>query len=268
MSDFSAGVRVAAWQCLAAWHGGRTQVEVSANTTQVDKSSSPTQVGVSSSPTQVGVSSSPTQVGVSSSPTQVGMSSITTTSSMANTTPNVTTFIVFSAFSEQQNALNTSKALMFSVSDEDHEVQTCAVQAAEQVLTAALGAMCSGPSSDERGGATKEVVERAGSIDFDTFFTRNWEEVHVSVVEQIRCSSERLLQLLHTGSEVAHRQPTEEVKVFCASLRQALASTLEAVNSSASVREESTVNALISTLKEIVSATEAEDSKFAEADCY
>lgn len=250
MSDFSASVRVAAWQCLAAWHGGCTQVEVSANTTQVDKSFNPSQVGVSSIPTQVGVSS------------------ITTTSSMTNATPNETISVVFSAFSEQQNALNTSKALMFSVSDEDHEVQTCAVQTAERVLTAALGAMCSGPSCDEHGGAIEEVIERVGSIDFDTFFTRNWEEVHVSVAEQIRCSSERLLRLLHTGSEVTLRRPTEEVKVFCASLRQALASTLEAVNSSAAMREESSVNVLISTLKEIVSATEAEDSKFAEADCY
>ena len=224
-------------------------MEVSANTTQVDKSFNPSQVGVSSIPIQV------------------GMSSITTTSSMTNATPSETISVVFSAFSEQQNALNTSKALMFSVSDEDHEVQTCAVQAAEQVLTAALGAMCSGPC-DEHGGAIEEVIERMGSIDFDTFFTRNWEEVHVSVVEQIRCSSERLLRLLHTGSEVPLRRPTEEVKVFCASLRQALVSTLEAVNSSAAMREESSVNALISTLKEIVSATEAEDSKFAEADCY
>lgn len=240
MSDFSASVRVAAWQCLVAWHRERTQVEVSANTTQVDMSFNPSQVDVSS---------------------------ITTTSSMTNTTPNKTTFVVLSAFSEQQNALNTSKALMVSVSDEDHEVQTCAVQAAEQVLTSALRVMCSGPSCDEHGGAI-EVIERVGSIDFDTFFTRNWEEMHVSVVEQIRCSSERLLRLLHTGSEVALGQPTEEVKVFCASVRQAIANTLEAVNSCAAMREESSVNALISTLKEIVSATEAEDSKFAEADCY
>lgn len=259
MSDFSAGVRVAAWQCLATWHGGHTQVNMPANTAQVDKPTNGSQVGVSYNTSQVGVSPSAAQVGVSS---------ITTISSIPNTPPSEDTPLVFSAFSEQQNALNMSKALMVSISDEDHEVQTHAVRAAEQVLSAALGTLCSASPCDHGEGGERDVIERVGSINFETFFTRNWEEVHLSIAEQIHCSSVKLLQLMSTCSTVALRLPTEEVQVFCTSLKQALESTLEAVKSSAALHEESPVDVLVSTLKEIVSAAEAEDSKFAEADCY
>lgn len=258
VSDFSASVRVAAWQCLAAWHRGHAQVGISADTAQAD---------VYSNASQVGVSYNTSQMGVSSSSIQVGVSSITTLSSTPDPSSNENGPLIFSALSEQQNALNTSKALMFGMSDEDHEVQARAVQAAEQVLAVALGQIGSGPRCD-CGGAVGDVIERVGSIDFDTFFTRNWEEVHISVAEQIHYSSEKLLQLLSTGCEVELRWPTEEAKVFYTSLKRILASTVEAVKSSAAFCEESPVDKLVSTLKEIVSAAEAEDSKFAEADCY
>ena len=200
--------------------------------------------------------------------TQMGMSSGTTVLSTLDSSPTLKGPPVFSAFSEQQNASHTNKALMVSMSDEDHEVQSHAVQAAEQILVAALGQIGCRPTCD-CGGTPGDIIERVGTIDFHTFFARrNWEEIHCSVAEQISCSSENLLQLLSTGCDTVTRCPTEEVKAFYASLQQTLASTLEAVHSTAAFFEKSPVNELILTLKEIVSAAEAEDSKFAEADCY
>ena len=199
--------------------------------------------------------------------TQMGMSSGTTVLPTLDSSPNLKGPPVFSAFSEQQNASHTNKALMVSMNDEDHKVQSHAVQAAEQILVVSLGQFGSGSTCD-CGGTPGDMIERVGRIDFHTFFARrNWEEIHCSVAEQVSCSSENLLQLLSTGCDTVTRCLTEEVKAFYASLQQTLVSTLEAVNSSAAFFEKSPVDELILTLKEIVSATEAEDSKFAEADC-
>ena len=81
---------------------------------------------------------------------------------------------------------------MVSMSDEDHEVQSHTVQAAEQILVVALGQVGSGPTCD-CGGTPRDIIERVGTIDFDLFFVRSWEEIHISVAEQICCSSENLL---------------------------------------------------------------------------
>ena len=172
VSDFSADVRVTAWKSLANWHGEFTQMDVPANTAQGAISSDTTQVGVSSSTTEMAVPGTP--------PSQKGPP-------------------VLSALSEEQNASNMSKALMVSMSDEDHEVQSHTVQAAEQILVVALGQVGNGSTCDF-GGTPGDIIERVGTIDFDLFFARrSWEDIHISTAEQINCSSENLLQLLSTG---------------------------------------------------------------------
>ena len=139
------------------------------------------------------------QKGKSSDTTQVGVSSSTTVMAVPGTPPSQKGPPVLSALSEQQNASNMSKALMVSMNDEDHEVQSHAVQAAEQILVVSLGQVGSGSTCD-CGGTPGNIIERVGTIDFDSFFVRrSWEDIHISMAEQISCSSENLIQLLFTG---------------------------------------------------------------------
>ena len=63
------------------------------------------------------------------------------------------------------------------MSDEDHEEQSHAVQAAEHILVVALGQVGSMPTCD-CGGTPGNIIERVGTIDFDLFFARrSWERL-------------------------------------------------------------------------------------------